>query len=76
MSPMIVTMFTDADMTKKAGAYVAPSRAGKVNLAIWTDADLRKAVKMAAIQADIGVAEFIEQAIKEKLASTKGRSKK
>jgi hypothetical protein len=63
-----VDMLTEP-MNKKPEAYIAPSREGKVNLAIWTDAELRKAVRQAALDMDIGIAEFVETAIREKLAA-------
>jgi len=69
-----VDMLTEP-MSKKSEAYIAPSREGKVNLAIWTDAELRKAVRQAALDLDIGMAEFVETAIREKLAAHQRKRK-
>lgn len=50
--------------------YVAPSRADKVNLAIWTSAERRLALKRRALEMGCTVQEFVEAAIDEKLAKS------
>lgn len=48
--------------------YTAPSRKGKVNLAIWTDPDRRKALKQLALDSGKSVQEIVEDAIDRALS--------
>lgn len=60
-------MWTDQTMAKKPDqrpeTYVAPSRAGKVNLAIWTDPERRQRLKVLAAMSGESAAEIIERAL-------------
>ncbi|MEQ8823820.1 MAG: hypothetical protein RIC14_05555 [Filomicrobium sp.] len=47
--------------------YTAPSRKGKVNLAVWTDPERRQALKVAAAQTGKSVQEIVEDAIDREL---------
>ena len=61
-----VDMLTEP-MSKKSEAYIAPSREGKVNLAVWTSPERRQRLKVAAALSDQSLVEIIERAIDREL---------
>jgi hypothetical protein len=52
----------------QSAVYVAPSRDGKINLAIWTDPERRQRLKRAALECGKSVQEIVEGAIDRELA--------
>jgi hypothetical protein len=53
----------------KKPTYTAPSRTGKVNIAIWTEPERRLDLKMMAVKTGRSIQEIIETAIDRELAA-------